>query len=210
VVLRRLLPVGRYTKGFRGWVFAPGGWWKCRCGAGADEMVDHWQVVRPLAGCWPAGGSSRDPLTGCSPTGGLLGASGRTTGYREPTARPGSAGGRRGVHLWGPRTPSRGCDGRWRCGCGDLGHRMGTWYRSFPVRGPDLVSEAPPCAPVERPGRRDLLRWCTRCRFRGVPLPFRAGQLPEGPGKATRRGFRAEEVPEGLRGGGPPALSPYL
>ncbi|TCM43444.1 hypothetical protein EV648_10963 [Kribbella sp. VKM Ac-2568] len=52
-------------------------------------------------------------------------------------------------------------------GGGDRGHLLASWIRAFRVRGPDWVSKVAPCAPVERPGRRDLLRGCTRCRFGG-------------------------------------------
>ena len=169
--------------------FAPGGGGCGDSGAGAGGLFDHWRVVRPLAGLlagwagWSAG------LWLVSGSAGGVFAGWRLVRRQWPNTP--SSGGRSpgwgldGVRWWGPRTPCRGCDGRWRCGGGDLGHRVGTWDRSCRVRGRDLVSEPPPCAPVERPGRRDLLRWCTKCRFRES----------RGPGQRNTPNFRARQLP---------------
>ena len=176
--------------------FAPG-----RLVVAAIQGPGAWRVVRPLAGLvagWAGWSAGLWPVAGSA--GGVF-AGWRLVRRQWPNS-PSSGGRSPGCGatgcVVGPRTPFGGVTAGWRCGwwgprtpCGDLGHQVGTWDRSCRVRGRDLVSEPALCAPVERPGRRDLLRWCTKCRFRESRLPsgqgntpnFRARQLPECPGK---------------------------
>ncbi|TCM42554.1 hypothetical protein EV648_11085 [Kribbella sp. VKM Ac-2568] len=105
------------------------------------------------------------------------GASRRTTSHRktpltavEPVAagcgdRGHLAGGRWPVWLWGPRTPGR-----------DRGQLMWCSRSRLGVRARTLCTARPEC-----PERRDLLGWCTRCRFRGARRPLRAAATPRAP-----------------------------
>ena len=136
------------------------------------------------------------PRTPCG-GGGVVGTWDRSCRVREPVAK------------WISTSLSTPTRRDFSCGCGPLPplglrfrpdrevdpHRAGSVGDcATGSRGPDLVSEVPPCAPAERPDRRDLLRSCTKCRFRGPAAPGQrntpnvpARQLPERPGKATRR-----------------------
>ncbi|TCN35272.1 hypothetical protein EV644_11665 [Kribbella orskensis] len=112
----RLLPVLRYARGSRGRVFAPrsGGCGDSRVGAGG--LLDHWRVVRPLAGLlagWAGVGRRRVARVGVRwRVVRWLAACEAPVAEQPVIGRPIAGLGVDGVRWWGHR---------------DFGHRVGTW-----------------------------------------------------------------------------------